>query len=250
MRISKSFKKLSAIIMVFAMLCGVLPMLGCGITAKASSNPVKLYAMEQGATKYGYRSYDIYVQVEAGSAATKAVYVHYEMSGSDEWQDVAATYLTKIDDNTEIWKASVYGWGLGSEYAIKYVGDGQTYWDNNNGNNYTYSDYLGVANVKSMRLTYQSSENYKIQAAVRNLAYSKVVKVRYTEDNWATYKDVDLSYVSAISGTDSEIWEVTLNLDPDKRDSFQYSLCYQVNGQTYWDNNFGSNYDSTYYRGY
>lgn len=250
MRMNKTFKKLSTIIMVFAMLFGVLPMLGCGLTAKASNNPVKLYAMEHTITRYGYSSYDIYIQIEAGSAANKTAYVHYEVTDSDEWQDAAATFFTKIDDNTEIWKATVSGWGLGDEYAIKYVGDNNTYWDNNNGNNYTYSDYLGEANIKSMRLTYQSSQYYKVQAAVKNLAYNKAVKVKYTEDNWATYHEIPLSYESAISGTNSEIWSVTLNLDPDKRDSFEYCLCYQVNNQTYWDNNFGANYDGTYYRPY
>lgn len=250
MRMSKIFKKLSTIIMIFAMLCGVLPALGCGITAKASDNPVKLYAMEHTMSRYGYSSYDIYIRITAGSAATKAAYVHYSMNDSDEWQDAAATYFTKIDDNTEIWKATVSGWGLGGEYTIKYVGDSQTYWDNNNGSNYTYSDYLGEANIKSLRLTYQTASNYTIQAAVKNLAYTKNVKVRYTQDNWATYQEVPLSYDSSISGTNAEIWSTTLNLDADKTDSFEYCLCYQVNNQTYWDNNFGANYDTSYHRPY
>lgn len=245
MRITKTIKKLSAIIMAFAMLFGVLPMLNSEITAKASSNPVKLYSADHMIGRYAYSSHDIYIQIEAGSAATKKVYVHYE-SYNDEWLDQEAVFFTKLDDNTEIWKATVSGHGLGGEYAIKYEGDGNTYWDNNNGNNYTFSDCLGEANIKSMRLIFQNSENYTIQAAVKNIAYTKVVKVRYTEDNWATWHDVNLSYVSPISGTNSEIWKVTLNLDSDKRDSFHYCLCYEVNGQTYWDNNFGANYDASY----
>lgn len=242
MRITKSFKKLPAIIMAFAMLFAVLPMLGCGITAKASSTPVKLYSADHTSGRYAYSSHDIYIQVDARSAGSKKVYVHYKTYNS-QWLDEEARFLTKLDDNTEIWEATISGHGLGGQYAIRYEGDGNIYWDNNNGNNYTFDDCLGEANIKAMRLKYQSAENYTIQAAVKNIAYAKIVKVRYTEDNWATWHDVNLNYDSPISGTNSEIWNVTLNLDSDKRDSFHYCLYYVVNGQTYWDNNFSANYD-------
>ena len=82
---------------------------------------------------------------------------------------------------------------------------------------------------------------------MKNPDYNKIVKVRYTQDNWATYKDIDLSYLSSISGTDSERWDITLNLDENKINDFHYCIYYQVNGQTYWDNNFGENYDKNYY---
>ncbi len=249
MKIRKTLKKLSAIVMSFAMLFGILPMLGCGITAKAASNPVKMYFMDFTFSKYGITDRNIYIQVDAGSAANKAVYVHYENIHEGVWQDAQASFVTKLDANTEIWKANVHGTGLGEEYAIKYIGDGQTYWDNNNGNNYTNSDLLGEANVSAQRLRF-GNNGYYLQVAVKNLAYNKIVKVRYTEDNWATYKDVDLQYKSAITGTNSELWDVTLNLDNASRDNFEFCVYYQVNGQTYWDNNFGSNYDISYYRAY
>jgi len=44
-----------------------------------------------------------------------------------------------------------------------------------------------------------------------------------------------------------ELWEVTLNLDKNKMDSFQFCVSYEVNGNTYWDNNFGANYNKNYY---
>ena len=249
MKIGKTLKKLSAIVMTFAMLFGILPILGCGITAKASSNPVKMYSMDFTFRKYGVTDRNIYIQIDASSASNKAVFVHYENTSAGEWQDAEATFVTKLDANTEIWKANVHGTGLGEQYAIKYIGDGQTYWDNNNGNNYTNSDLIGEAKVSAQRLR-SGYNGYYLQVAVKNLAYNKTVKVRYTEDNWATYQDVDLQYNSAISGTDSELWDVTLNLDDTSHDNFEFCVFYQVNGQTYWDNNFGSNYDITYYRAY
>lgn len=247
MKVRKKIKKLSAVIMTFAMLFGLLPMLGCGITAKADYNPVKMYSVDITLSRVGVTTRNIYIQVDAGSAANKAVYVHYESYKLGEWQDAQASFVTKLDDNTEIWKATISGLEAG-QFAIKYVGDGQVYWDNNNGNNYTYNDILGTANVSAQRL--KSAQNgYYLSVAVKNLAYNKVVRVRYTFDNWATYQDADLTYSSPITGTDSELWSTTLSTSGSSG-GFQFCVYYQVNGQTYWDNNFGSNYDSSYYRAY
>lgn len=244
MRIHNSIKKLSAIIMVFAMIFSVFTISSSTVTVKAAGNPVKMYCCDlEGYYKYNYQ-YTVYIQIDAGSAANKQVYVHHSVYVGD-WEDTPATYVKKLDDNTEIWKATVYG-GNTNQYAIKYVGDGITYWDNNNGNNYTTSDSLGEANVKAIRTYSQIPSSYSIRADVKNLAYDKVVKVRYTEDNWATYKDVNLSYQSANGNSNTERWTVTLNLDADKMDSFHYCISYEVNGQTYWDNNFGANFDKNF----
>ncbi len=244
MRIQNSVKKISAIIMMFAMIFSVFTISGSKVTVKAADSPVKMYCCDlQGYYKYNYQ-YTVYIQIDAGSAANKAVYVHHSVYVGD-WEDTPATYVKKLDDNTELWKATVYGENT-SQYAIKYVGDGQTYWDNNNGKNYTTSDILGQVNVKANRLSHQTPAYYSIQTTVRNLDYTKIVRVRYTLDNWNTYQDADLSYQYSDNGTDTEKWLVTLNLDEDVMDSFHYCIYYQVNGQTYWDNNFGENYDKDF----
>lgn len=246
MKLSKTLKKFSAILMVFAMVFGVMGAFGGNITAKASSNPVQMYSMDHYFSKYGISQYNVYIQVDASSAANKAVYVHH--TSDSDWVDTAATYFTSLDSNTEIWKANISGTNTG-EYAIKYVGDGVTYWDNNDGNNYTLNNVLGTANVKAIRRMYSLS-GYCIRAVVKNLSPTKTVTVRYTEDNWATYKDANLSYVSSTTGTNDELWTVTLDIDEDNSSSVQYCIRYDVNGQTYWDNNFGANYDSNFYRAY
>lgn len=94
--------------------------------------------MEHSMSKYGYDQYDVYIEIAASSAGTKKVYAHYSTQ-EGEWLDSATAFFIKLDDNTEIWKVTVSGWGLGGEYAIKYIADGQTYWDNNFGTNYTSS---------------------------------------------------------------------------------------------------------------
>lgn len=249
MKISNLLKKLSAIMLAFVMLCGV-----CGMsvvpenenTAYASESPVKMYYCDHVINWRGSVQYIVYIQIDANSASNKSVSVHYSAE-SNEWQDVDAAYVTNLDNDTEIWSATVSGFAVGEEYAIKYVGDGQTYWDNNNGNNYTMTDVLGQANIIVDRLSYQQPSGYRIEAILKNIAYNKVVKVIYTQDNWQTRKEALLSYSSSDANTGYERWGVTLNLDENKMDSFQYFVSYEVNGQTFLDNKVGTNYDRSHY---
>lgn len=229
------------------MLLGTVCISGHKITAYASESPVKMYFSDHRYSYHGFVAFTVYIQVDAQSAANKAVYVHHTVNSSDEWTDTEATFFTKLDNNTEIWKAEITSnYEHLVEYAIKYVADGQTYWDNNNGNNYKYKDILGTVNVKAGRLYKIYSNDYSLCVTVKNLAPDKSVKIRYTLDNWATYQEEDLHYLSPISETDSETWTIDLKLDTSKLDSFQFCINYTVNGQTYWDNNFGANYDSSY----
>lgn len=247
MRLGKRMKKLSAVVMAFAMIFGLAGFgANGGITAKAAGNPVKMYSSEITFSKYGSTSYNVYIQVEAGSASSKQVYVHHS-TYDQGWVDTEAAFCGKTDSNTEIWKASVSGI-QSEEYAIKYVGDGVTYWDNNNGNNYEAGNVVGTAAVKALPLRSGAGSTYTVQASVKNLAYNKVVKVRYTEDNWATYKEANLSYSYSDSDTNSEVWQTGISVA--NSSDFEYCISYTVNGTTYWDNNFGTNYDSSFYRAY
>ncbi|MDE6314732.1 MAG: CBM21 domain-containing protein [Lachnospiraceae bacterium] len=238
------FKKLSSIVMVFALLLGLLTVSNNAITAKAADSPVKMYCCDAKTNSDSTMQYTVYIQIAANSAANKSVLVHYRINPYD-WTDTYASYFTKLDSQTEIWKATITGSGL-TEYAIKYVGDGNVYWDNNNGKNYLFSEPLGTANILALRIGTKVAGNYQITAAVKNLAFAKVVKVKYTEDNWKTYKEVPLNYLYSMPNSSTEIWTVSLNLNPYTVDQFHYCLSYQVNGQTYWDNNWGENYNFYY----
>ena len=248
MNFKKTFKKIFATILIFTMIFGIMNISGNNTTAKASSNPVKMYYKDHYSVKYGYLQYSVYIQIDANSAANKEVYVHHSLrKGFDDiWVDTEAKFLTKLDSNTEIWVADIAGYETG-DFVIKYIGDGVTYWDNNNGNNYTKSDIVGSACVKAFRR--DTNHTCTIKAVVKNLAYEKHVKVRYTLDNWNTYQDVPMSYVNSDYGVNGELWSVGLNLSLEQinSDGFHFCICYEVNGQTYWDNNFGQNYDMNYY---
>lgn len=247
MKFNRTLKKLTAFVFVFTFVMLSI-MHENQFTAKADYSPVKMYCCDNVIYEWrGSRQFTVYVQVDAASASDKQVFIHYD-AGNNEWKDQKTSYLTTIDGNKEIWCATVSGFAISVKYAIKYIGDGITYWDNNNGNDYSRDELLGVANVEAVRQSYQLPNSYKICAAVKNIGNPKKVTARYTMDNWASYKDVPLSYDSTPSGQNFEYWSVTLNLDENKMDSFQFCIKYEVNGNTYWDNNFGRNYNRSFYR--
>ncbi|MDE6232797.1 MAG: CBM21 domain-containing protein [Lachnospiraceae bacterium] len=246
MKTGKKIKKVTVIILALAIIFGVFGISGMEVTVKASDSPVKMYYCDHVLSYHGSVTVTVYVQVDSRSAVNRQVYIHHSGFGSGDWEDVEAAYCTKLDDNTEIWKATITGYETSLEFAIKYIGDGKVYWDNNNGNNYTYNNVLGIANVKAGRLYKVYSSKVMMFATVKNLAYNKNVKVRYTTDNWETYKDESLGYLSNIPNTNDELWSVELDLDGGKTDGFHFCISYEVNGQTYWDNNFGANFDLSY----
>ncbi|MEW9700592.1 hypothetical protein [Paenibacillus sp. SI8] len=73
---------------------------------------------------------------------------------------------------------------------------------------------------------------------VKNLAYTKQVSVAYTTGN-GQWNEQPASY-AASNGNGYETW--TFNIVAPASSAFEFSFKYVVNGQTYWDNNGGSNY--------
>ena len=132
----------------------------------------------------------------------------------------------------------------------KYISDGNEYWDNNNGNNY-HNEVIGSAPITVRRDYSQSTSfdsQYTVNVVLQNFGYEKDVKVRYTEDNWATHQDVAMHYVST-NDDGTELWTVTLNVNDSSLENFEFCAYYynSSNNQTYWANNFGQNYDSSYH---
>lgn len=244
----KFFKKVSAILLVFCLFFGLMGMTNVSMVAKANTQPVELYYLDLLGGRYGVSQYTVYVRVNH-NAQNKAVSIHYYNQNGSYWADQAGEYLTTLSDGSEIWTVTP-SLPYGVLYAIKYVGDNQTYWDNNNGNNYTDNDVLGnLPAIKFNRLRLSTSgenTNISVASTLKNLGFNKVVNVRYTDDNWATYKDVPLTYSYSIQDTNNEKWIGNITIDSSKVNSFQCCVYYTVNGTTYWDNNFGTNYDINY----
>ncbi len=234
-KILAMFLALSLVISVFCI---------TGTTASAATDKVSLYSSSRTFSKYGGSTYEVFIKTN-DNAANQKVTVHYFYVSGLDWADAEATYVTTLSDGSKIWKAVFSSFGC--QYAIKYEADGVTYWDNNNGNNYNGSETIGAAPVAADRLGYQYNyNNYQIKAVVQNYGYAKNVFVRYTTDGWNTYTDKALSY-SETNADGTEAWTTSLALGnySDNID-FEYAICYQVNGNTYWANYFGNNYDFNY----
>ena len=87
-------------------------------------------------------------------------------------------------------------------------------------------------------------DTYKVNAVLQNYAYNKNVFVRYTTDGWKSFKDQKLTY-SSTNANGTENWTTTVY--DATNSNIEYAVCYQVNGTEFWANNFGANYDGTYY---
>lgn len=183
---------------------------------------------------------------------TKNVTVHYSFDNGSTWNDVSATYYKTNTDGYEVWHFTTPSqYCANCIFSIKYEVNGQTYWDNNNGNNYSMK--VGrTAFGKNLVTTFGCTnsvnsgvENLQGQICLKNISSQKVVTVRVTEDNWATYKDINAQYAYSDNFSDNEFWNFTYSTMSSTK-QIQYAVCYEVNGVQYWDNNFGSNYTANY----
>jgi hypothetical protein len=187
-------------------------------------------------------------------------------SYTDDWTTVEAVYVKSLDNGYELWSFSTpeikkAGWKVSQdrEFAVKYEVNSSEYWDNNNGKNYKAGAGYNPSNPRialgdDTRIyapmgylnTQTDSKQLNCGIYLRNLAYQKNVFVRYTTDGWKTFIDAPASYQSSIGnnyGTPAELeyWQAAILL-PLSTTSVQYAVSYTVNGMTYWDSNFGSNY--------
>ncbi len=203
---------------------------------QAEPNVQLYYAQFSGPSKASYESYFGYVAVK-NLGSDKNVVIHYTKDGQT-WNDVTAVYV-KADPNDP--EYDIYSFNILTSpitFAIKYQVNGQTYWDNNNGNNYHMENpnlvLLGKSSVKTVKIN-----NYPTIIYVKNLAYQKTVKIRYTTNNWNSYQDVDADFYKAENESIDE-WNIPQNI-PTGAD-VKFEVLYNVNGITYIDNNFGDYY--------
>lgn len=216
-----------------------------------------------------YRGYWHYGRFEAQVAnlgANKNV-AAYIKKADGSWYDFPMTFV-RTAGTKEVWAADFNLYTMPDaaeviEFAVKYQVNGLTYWDNNNWSNYklvrgggallgagvnvSENFYAPEINVSASQTTWGS------HITLRNIAYTKNVNVVYSTDNWATTKVVAATYdpyfwfssYSNIANPNAmgfEEWRFTLDIG--NATEIQYAISYTVNGQTYWDNNFGRNYHS------
>lgn len=243
--------RIASIVLTFVMMLSLLCIVGtasAGAAAAPSHARFSLYCASPYFSKYGAASYEVYIQTR-DDARSQKVYVHYNYMDGQAWRDAEAEFYTTLNDGSKIWKANFTSYN--TQYCIKYVANGVTYWDNNNGRNYSSGTSIGSnAAITAQKLGYQYGgwNGFQINAVLHNYAYHKNVFVRYTTDNWNTYRDQALGYSSTNSDC-TEVWTTYIGISDAEchSEGFRYAICYQVNGREYWANNFGQDYDRSYY---
>ncbi|GAA4276875.1 carbohydrate-binding protein [Aquimarina mytili] len=193
-------------------------------------------------------------------AYQKEVFIHHA-TPSGNWVDIPLTYQQSIGNDEEIWvgevepETEIYS----DEFVVKYVVDQQTYWDNNNGANYSMQVNIGANLSEEIEVmvdqyyTRFTGSYFAINVdARRDYGAPGAVEVVYTTDNWATVQRASLSYqryfrvgysnyIISPNQFDIDKWETSVRVDANVS-SIEYAVVYKVNGQEYWDNNYGKNY--------
>ncbi|XP_056302298.1 protein phosphatase 1 regulatory subunit 3B isoform X1 [Danio aesculapii] len=80
---------------------------------------------------------------------------------------------------------------------------------------------------------------------VKNISFEKSVKLRITFDTWKNHTDVQCQYVKdtyTASNRDTFSFEASLPEQVPSHERIEFAICYEVNGDTLWDNNQGKNY--------
>ncbi len=202
-------------------------------------------------------------------AYDKVVAVHHSSAGGGAWLDMPAEYLRPAGNGWELWRAQL-GWNAmwGGDYpwqeafAIKYGVEGQTYWDNGDGHDYRMAQHTGPMLGPGIHVlleqatlymnTFSGKSVFYGNLDVRNLAYEKQVEVVFSTDGWNTVQQLGAGYaggyhpayaspIAAPNAFGTERWSFERELDY-YAGSVEFAIAYTVDGQTYWDNNFGQNY--------
>ncbi|WP_378181603.1 hypothetical protein [Aquimarina sp. SS2-1] len=243
--------------------------------AAKNSNPVQLVKAWKSSGSYrGYTSYYHKFSVEVSNLAyDKEVSIYHErIDGA--WDEISLSYTASIDGQTELWTGEYVNGAFGAtqiyadEFVVKYVVNGNTYWDNNEGANYVMENREGALFAKSdlavsvdtdfvslSYFPYDDKNTLNVTVDVKNLAPEKEVGVIYTSDGWQTQKYLPLTFrsiwsngpfftIQSPNSYNVERWQGYARLDATE-DEVEYAVVYRVNGNEYWDNNYGKNYTVT-----
>lgn len=165
----------------------------------------------------------------------------YNANGED-WLKLPAQFVQQGDDGFDYWEVfeEIDIPTAELQLAIEYQIAGNSFWDNNQ-----YQDYTGNFNVGSHLLKDKvhlveamrsdSGEFARLHVAVENIAYRKKIKLIFSNDGGNSWQTIDGSYTRPLKNN-YEMWTiVVLSLDP--LEDLRFAIKYEVNGASYWDNN-------------
>eukprot|EP01061_Rhynchopus_euleeides_P029935 TRINITY_DN4958_c0_g1_i3.p1 TRINITY_DN4958_c0_g1~~TRINITY_DN4958_c0_g1_i3.p1 ORF type:complete len:262 (+),score=125.12 TRINITY_DN4958_c0_g1_i3:1247-2032(+) len=230
--------------------------------------------------RYGFTWQSVSADIVVDNLAyEKDVVVWYE--GEDgTWKELHAEFVRSYaNTDKELWRMSQQ-WtvktGAGAatgtvaavldlKFAVRYTVNDKIFWDTNNGANYVLAAASGELITSNVLVDYLATPKYggsrrtlQVGVFLKNLKYDKVTKVRYSADNWASYKEASLSfqygkyegysYVTYPNSNGAEYWYANIDDDSLQADhsTLRFAVSYTVNGETYWDNNYGQDYSRSY----
>jgi hypothetical protein len=194
-------------------------------------------------SRNGSRIHDTFSVLVENLSFQKALFIHANLNGT--WTDIPMQFEKSVGNGKEMWKLRIdRGVQYNLEFAVKYQVNGKVFWDNNNNQNFLIDSSEGrrLFGINVLAAGDYSVRNYFFHSTitVKNLGPTKQVDVIYSTDNWATTKVAYAVFDRSHPGYENEEW--TFDVDVSGASEIKYAISYQVNGVTYWDNNFGRNY--------
>ncbi|WP_236340092.1 carbohydrate binding domain-containing protein [Paenibacillus plantiphilus] len=134
------------------------------IIGSGSGDAVKPRSVKLSGAKLTYRDastkhVDVNVKVDNLAGTNKQVFVVSTTNGGQTWSEIPAAYDKAGSTTTDIWTLrSFIGNNENAEFKLKYVVDGQTYWDANYSQNYyigkDYGDEVSGNTVQADEFSY------------------------------------------------------------------------------------------------
>lgn len=218
-------------------------------------NEIALRSADAGSSPSGTGSFNYFTNfsvVVQNIAFTKNVGV---WGHSDTWSFFPCTYAGSVAGNSEVWQTHVSETEI-DQFALEYQVAGNIYWDNNSGYDYrlatgpAHTDGVGTvalnSNVLVVGWEVDAGGQLTVDVLVKNIAFQKQVAIVYTTNQWQTFQNAfcthkqDFPPVSSPHQPNAELWNAAASVGVSQHG--QFAIFYIVDGVTYWDNNFGSNY--------
>ena len=79
---------------------------------------------------------------------------------------------------------------------------------------------------------------------VTNISFAKEVTVRFTLDDWKSYRDIWADYFSSsMDGKTDKFWfRIAVPVDSPVDQEIKFAIRYCIGGREFWDNNLNRNY--------
>ncbi len=214
------------------------------------------------------------IRISNSRQSVRQAYVRLRRSDGS-WTDVALERKGQADGDYELWAGYYIDANpdgtptyktFDLEFALRLNVNGVDYWNNNNGKNFKQPADSGSMLAGTNVLNgYRDSNSVIVPGGLfvnwvtlKNIGPAKKVDVIFTVDNWKTTNILPASFSPDIwrggysrANNPNELgfeeWYFNINVPPTAT-QLEYAISYTVNGQTYWDNNYGKNY--VYYVSY